>query len=177
MLKRHIIVEGMDNTGKTTLLKALSERFRVEPTNSCRSIPKGEQIRWMKNELAGPAKLFDRFPLISESIYGPIVRGTQFFPMIGGDSFFHTMEKVVIPANPIIIFCNPGIEKVAESFGERWQMGGVKENMTALMDAYGVVGNIFSRMTPLTVMVYDYNKHTPELISCILEYYMEADSK
>ena len=175
MLNRHIIVEGMDNTGKTTLLKALSEKFGVDPIVSCRSIPKQEQIEWMKTKLGGPPALFDRFALISEAIYGPIIRGTHTFPFMGEENFFNILGKVVIPANPIIIICNPGVESVRKTFDEREQLEGAKERIEALLASYTLMGAILDRMTNLTTMVYNYNKHTPELIATILEYYMGGE--
>ena len=175
MLNRHIIVEGMDNTGKTTLLKALSKKFGVSPINSCRNIPKKDQIKWMEEQLVGTPKLFDRFALISEAVYGPFIRGTHLFPLMGEENFFNTLGKVVIPANPIIIICNPGVESVRKTFDEREQLEGAKERIEALLASYTLMGAILDRMTNLTTMVYNYNKHTPELIATILEYYMGGE--
>lgn len=172
MLKRHIIVEGMDNTGKTTLLKALSQKFGVGPTISCRSIPKQDQMAWMLDKLTTGPKLFDRFSLFSESVYGPIIRNTNLFPLSGRDSFFEVLGHLVVPNNPIIILCNPGLGNIMKTFGEREQMSGVKDNAELLLDSYLNLFFLLQRATNLTVLVYDYRIHTPEGHAALLDYYI-----
>ena len=74
-MKKLIIIEGMDNTGKSTLVKKLSSYLPhhevvVSPG------PCAEHVQWCKDELARTdSRIYDRFPIFSETVYGNIIRG------------------------------------------------------------------------------------------------------
>src|SRR5690606_261228 len=88
-----IIVEGMDGSGKTTLAQQLScwmgdvpiKRFVTSggPTNYDLLVRKTKAAltdlhdQVIQNQR--PVVIYDRFPLISEAVYGSILRGKNHF--------------------------------------------------------------------------------------------------
>lgn len=157
---RSIIVEGCDNTGKSTLIDRLSRELKIPVQVSCRSLPVDEQIDWMKEKLSKGPFIFDRFAIISESVYGPLLRKEVKFPLKGKkpNSFHTIMKDIVIPANPIIIYCDPGLESILSTIEEREQMEGVAKNVKELLHRYRALIYLISHETPLSIVRYNYNK-------------------
>jgi hypothetical protein len=170
-MKRHIIVEGCDNCGKSTLVGKISEELDYPITFSCRSIPRGEQIQWMAKELNDNGKIFDRFPLISESVYGPTLRGNSKIDMLGKDGFYDILARIVIPKNPIILFCDPGFEAVKKTIKDREQYRGVTDNLEELYDSFQLVRFLMVNNTGLQVMLHDYTQEgsTESIINILRE--------
>lgn len=100
-----LIVEGPDNSGKSTLIDRLKKRFpNVTVTHSGGPPQSDAEIRQRMNDLIythqGTASILDRIPCISEAVYGPILRGQDFFkgsPALGR----------LIQARVPIIYCRP----------------------------------------------------------------------
>lgn len=79
-----LILEGLDATGKSYLAKKLSDHtgWPVHPSEGPEKYP-GEAIIRMKLYLALPYKtIFDRHPIISQSIYGPLSNGNSAPPYL-----------------------------------------------------------------------------------------------
>ncbi len=73
-----IIIEGMDNTGKTTLIHQLSQQFKL-PSARTGTYPRkvSDILNWHNRASAAPRTLIlDRHPAISDLVYGPIIRGS-----------------------------------------------------------------------------------------------------
>ena len=76
-----VIVVGMDNTGKTTLVNQLSEYYGCE---SIKSLGPGysreEMIDEIKRKLDLPGmKILERFSIIEECVYGNVLRNNPKF--------------------------------------------------------------------------------------------------
>lgn len=107
-----IIVEGPDGAGKTTLIKQLIEAtgLPVAP----RVVSKDAEAmvdlkRWTEENIKGGFQplIFDRHRLISEPIYGPVLREK---PEPGFDDveWFHAMlAGLYLDVCPIIVYCLP----------------------------------------------------------------------
>lgn len=111
-----IVVEGPDGAGKTTLINRLREDLGVEVAP--RVVSKDTEamvdlLRWVHTNLrmGWQPTLFDRHRLISEPIYGPIVRGhlEQGFDDV---VWFHEALKKFYLIEPVIIYCLPSFETV-----------------------------------------------------------------
>lgn len=111
-----IIVEGPDGGGKTTLITMLAEALdlEVEP-RACTSengIDMTTLANWVDNDLVRsgrPRGLHDRYPLISEPIYGPLTRGRM------ADGFedldwLSTCLSTFYDLQPTIIYCIPPLD-------------------------------------------------------------------
>lgn len=130
-----IIVEGMDNTGKTILVHKL---VSILPLKKYKSpgpdIGEDKQIEWVKDNLEKEDEwvIYDRFPLISEPIYGGIIRGSHNFEDPSKQYLYDVFKK----KNPLIIYCRPPRDKVLSFEDGRAQMDGVKTKGSTLLNAY-----------------------------------------
>ena len=139
-----IIIEGMDNSGKTTLIETLKGVHGnavdiIKPPGPFSS--SAELKDWMSPEMDKCRTFqynngmirYDRFPIISELVYGPIVRGES---MVDGPLFDETFHDLTSAAFPVtFIYCRPPDEKILD-FGIREQMDGVREKSLELLYGY-----------------------------------------
>lgn len=113
-----VIVEGPDGGGKTTLVDRLSRALGVEVhERACTSSdgPVPELCRWVERDLSGPSGgLYDRHPLISETIYGPIIRG-HMVEDFGSRRWLRDAMVQFRRKDPFIIFCLPAWETVSSN--------------------------------------------------------------
>jgi len=95
-------------------------------------IGKQEQREWVEEHLESAKKgvIYDRFPLISESIYGSILRGVNHLADSG--DLYEKFKKV----DPLIIYCRPPAEEVLSFKDGRKQMNGVQSEGEVLLEAY-----------------------------------------
>ena len=128
-MKRKIIVLGMDNTGKTTLVEQLSNEFNCD---HIKSLGPGYTKEEMKEEMLRKLNIEDlvvleRFSIFEELVYGPILRGVS--------KFDKSDIEEIREYNPIIIYCRPSDETIF-NFGDREQMEGVIEEREKLVRAW-----------------------------------------
>lgn len=126
-----IVVEGADNTGKTTLAVRLAHdlgglylKTELRPPTLDNLMDFTEVLRQC-NKYTNYTVL-DRHHIISEPVYGPIIRGKNPFD----DDI---IAQVLSQLN--VIWCNPP-RGVALLFDSRDQMEGVKENAEKIYDSY-----------------------------------------
>lgn len=152
-----VIVEGMDNSGKTTLVRQLSEDCRLLVMNNRRR-PKTRQD--ILDYVAGVVPLAQRFPVIldrfapiSEPIYGPICRNTE---LLTRDDISQCLLRVTAeqPKPAVIIYCRPRATTILQ-FGPIPQMEGVIENGRALLQAYDETMKKLGSFW-FTVLYYDW---------------------
>ena len=134
----NIVVFGCDNSGKTTLCNQLVELcndgidFTAETIHSLGpNKTLEEMIEFMDKNLAPEGsphtRIFDRFPIIEEMVYGPLLRGEDKF---AGINIFDWLNQV-----DLFVYCYPGLFTIL-NWGEREQMGGVKENALMIISLY-----------------------------------------
>ena len=128
-----IVVEGMDNTGKSTLCKKLSVLgFDYNHSEGPRT-PEAmyrDTLAFLNKE---GMFIQDRIPVISDQVYGPILRGTNAFHTPLGSE----VERVYFQDSDILhIFCFPPKDKVVLFEDGRRQMNGVQENAGVLYELY-----------------------------------------
>jgi tRNA uridine 5-carbamoylmethylation protein Kti12 len=154
-----IIIEGVDNSGKTTLCNKLSEAFdlniwiREGPVKDKRILVDRIRESFLKHD----DDILDRHPIISEMVYGAVIRHNNLL----GDWEFNYLA-LLVKQNPLIIYCRPPNRKIIK-FGRRKQMKGVKERIYRLMDRYDwVFGVIMESSLPSNLIEYDYTRHSDE---------------
>jgi hypothetical protein len=150
-----IVIEGMDNTGKSCLLTGLCEEYGLEGIHSPGPKDYDTVISWVIeafNKDRGIPIIYDRFPLISEAIYGPALRNRNIFneSPLG----LKLQERFRCEVHPLIIFCNPSAE-IVQKWNDRDQMAGVIENYKKLMDSY--VALMSSLRPHYSIVSYDYS--------------------
>ena len=107
-----IIVEGPDGAGKTTLINHLVENtgLSVAPRVVSKDAEAMVDLKqWTEMNLAGgfQMKIFDRHRLISEPIYGPVLR-SQPEPGFSEVLWFYEMiGQLYGEVRPMVIYCLP----------------------------------------------------------------------
>jgi len=191
--KLTVIICGMDNTGKTTLIEQLKEKFPedlevIKPPGPWPS--KEVMMNWLEPSLQSirDAKsqdkvfLFDRYPLISEPIYGPEIRGVS---LLTPEEESEGLEVLMnAPQQVILIFCRPPREAIL-NFGEREQMEGVIERSNSLIDRYeeslkSLCNRIYFFTSPpkspnssLILYLYDWTADGPEWVFSLVKNHID----
>ena len=128
-----IIVEGMDNTGKTTLIQQLAEDLKLTIAKTYYK-PWGDRdemvlyANWL--EICPFPLIVDRHPFISELIYGTTLRGHS-----------HSDRSLAASVQGIhlVIYCRPPTDTILSTLQDREQMEGVDKHAKALLDLYDEV--------------------------------------
>lgn len=117
-----IIVEGPDGAGKTTLIEKLSNALELpiapkvvdSHTNATTDL-----VKWVDYNIEKglTRTLYDRHRLISEPIYGPVVRG-HLEPGFDNYHWLHTRQQQFRDMKPLLIWCLPPIEEVLKNLKE-----------------------------------------------------------
>lgn len=106
-----IIVEGPDGAGKTTLIRSLCDALAIPVAP--RVVSKGAEamtdlVKWTEHNLAQGFQpvLYDRHRLISEPIYGPLLRGHP-SPGFGNYAWLSEQQARFRDIAPVVIACLP----------------------------------------------------------------------
>lgn len=160
-----IIVEGVDNTGKTRLIGDLSRNFPLLKVIKSPG-PTPDLPRWTMQELMESRdrhlKIYDRF-FFSELVYGPVIRETVLYTPEQRDYILQFMELV---AHPLVIMCQR--LDAEESILEREQMEGVVENFRELSQEYSTI--IISMLNFHRISWIPYNYQYPEDFERVKKY-------
>lgn len=129
----NIVVYGCDNSGKTSLAKAIAEKFRMEYVRSMGGPNMNTQaiLNYLDENLREGNRVFDRFSIIEEYANGLILRGRDRFQdeFIDKEKFMNSVD--------LFIYACPSMETV-KNFGDREQMEGIIENIDKLREMYRV---------------------------------------
>lgn len=155
-----IIVVGMDNTGKTTLVNQLCEYYNCE---SIKSLGPGysrrEMIDEVKRKLELPGKvILERFSILEECVYGNVLRNDSKFTLNDMD-WLRDYDFT-------IIYCRPE-DEVIYNFGDREQMEGVIEQRVKLVQYWDDLIIKLSQMG-FVVIPYDWTKMSLDVITNIV---------
>jgi hypothetical protein len=160
---KDVIVEGPDGAGKSTLVSHLVKTlgFTLHEKAS-RSIegPMPELARWIDESLmydrqADEWFVHDRHPIISEPIYGPIVRGITQRPFQNGQYLMNVRD--ILQLDSVVVWCLPDLGAVSRNVAAnaRDQMPGVLNNIGKVHQAYMTA--YFRWRGPK--LQYDYRRH------------------
>lgn len=137
-----IIVEGMDGSGKTTLVSQLHRMLDNENTLYVPGYNRVEGnkphiAQWWMDEIAnnppGKTIVHDRF-FYPEFVYGPILRGKIAADPAVVDYVSHFLEHFAF-----LIYCRPPTAVIQSSLGAEVQMPGVEEQFHVLLQQYDSV--------------------------------------
>ena len=155
-----IIVVGMDNTGKTTLVNQLKEFYKCESIKSPGpNYTRQEMIDEIKKDLDLPNKvILERFSILEELVYGNVLRNHSKFRLDDMDW--------VRDYDFVIIYCRPE-DKVIYNFGDREQMAGVIEEKEKLVEDWDNLIIDLARMG-FVIIPYDWTKMNLDSITKII---------
>lgn len=135
----NIIVEGPDGSGKSTLVKRLSTQLGC-PIGPRACTSQGGPVKqlgyWVQEDLLSwddkGTQVYDRYPFVSEYIYGPLIRGS-INPTLANLStdYFHYYKQ-----NTIEVVCLPPLDIVRANVGQEEQMEGVVDQIDTLYSLY-----------------------------------------
>ena len=145
-----VIVEGPDNSGKSTLINWIKENFFIQEVNRRHGPPINAKDLKVRTELvldteikSLPRKNFitDRFSLIGENIYGPILRGKNLWDEIPEDR--ERLEKALKTLDPFIIYCRPDLDTILDlshhqvkSYDTKEHLANLAKNQKSIIKAY-----------------------------------------
>lgn len=114
-----IIVEGPDGAGKTQLVLRLADDLGVEVAPKVVQPDMTSEVDlldWCKREMmTWPQKrLYDRFPLVSEFIYGPMYRHDVRAPFKDLDQLKAAWDNFKA-TDPLVIVCLPPLSEVLQN--------------------------------------------------------------
>jgi hypothetical protein len=136
-----IILEGPDGSGKSTLAARLLKGTGCPTLLVKRSGPPGQvetlamQADWLTAQGRSPLNIIaDRHPLISETIYAPVIRDVD--PGWGQAQVFSYFEKIAARDRALIIYCRAPYERMLAGSKVEEQMEGVHARYKNLVTAY-----------------------------------------
>lgn len=167
-----IAIEGPDGAGKTVLAKTLSISLGIPRIKREKQDPfvwtLSEMTSW--NSTRG-MRIYDRFPLISEYIYGPIRRGhvSEDFERVRTSELLDRFY-----ADALIIYCRPPYETIVHNVEHTPQPADIKAHTDNIIRAYDQFF-FFDEPSGRFTVVYDYTTHSvSERLLPIVHQHLEA---
>lgn len=167
-----IIVEGPDGAGKTKLIQRLS--LNLEIPIKPRVVSSDTEMlvdlqEWVNEDLHEGLKraLYDRHRLISEPIYGPVLR-KEMQPGFADARWLRNRQQTLRQIQPYVIFCLPPLEQVRENVFKNDENWVVQESINTI---YWLYFNAASSW-PGPGMVWDYTTSSYPSLQVDLENWM-----
>lgn len=162
-----IILEGPDGSGKTTLGRRLSALHGIPLVKR----EKQDAYLWCMSELSSWSlsglKIYDRFALVSEYIYGPLRRGAKAVEFeLDYPPTAEMMERFVRDA--LIIYCRPPATVIMRNVRETSQPTDIKGITTQAIGAYD------EWFTHMNHVLFDYTTDTPESLYEVIHQHRAA---
>lgn len=136
-----IVFEGPDGAGKTTLMEELTSQLQIPKApraSTSEGGPVENLFQWAWNDVrswgsTSFVQAYDRHPLVSEYIYGPICRG---YTDPAFDSFHAHKLRKYFQHLSFVIFCLPPLDEVTKNVQAAPQMPGVESNISRIYKGY-----------------------------------------
>lgn len=167
----HIVVEGCDGTGKDHLIASILDlpRFDLhERASTSLGGPVADIEKWVTSDLSSlenrPSAarywVYNRHPLISEPIYGPVRKVNHGTRGRFRDPVWVRMMSGILATHALLVVCQPPWDTVKSNLdsSQGTHMPGVQENARLIYDQY-------TRLTwPGLMIRYDYTTTSKDTI-------------
>lgn len=154
-----VILEGPDGSGKSTLAGRLLKGTGLPTLLVKRSGPPGDvetlqfQARWIEEQDQKLNVIADRHPLISETIYAPVVRKVENPPWQEHEALYY-FKQFRSERRPLVIYCRAPLTRMMETSRVEDQMYGVHEEYLKLVLAYD---DFMTKIARCDIDVYRYD--------------------
>lgn len=141
-MRKFIIVEGVDGSGKSTLIDVLSKTLNVPVAKravTSEGGPPADLNKWFWKELdREDTVIYDRFPAYSDPIYSTVLNRKR---LIGPAAVRYFKDHY----SPFLIVCDPGWLAVSQAVLRNEQMPGVMANLEKLYAQYRAIPDVSYR--------------------------------
>lgn len=156
-----IILEGPDGAGKTRLALRLSEELQVPINPKVVQADMSTEVdlaAWCRAQMGDWPRpvIYDRFPLISEFVYGPVFKH-DIRPAFKNYSDLYWLHQQFAQHDPVVVYCLPPIDEVLSNIN-REDTDNEAVRGTAIAGVYWNYFNQAARSTPQ--LVWDYTQPT-----------------
>ena len=139
-----IIIEGSDGSGKDKLIEKLLKDFgplqlQLGPraVKSSQEGPVDDLARWTIRDLqewplVETTRVYNRHPLISEFVYGPLLRGHE----APGMRQVRDVALATMYRDALVVWCSPPLAEVTRNVSNERDMPGVQENIRTIFKMY-----------------------------------------
>lgn len=115
-----LIVEGPDGSGKTTLVRELADQLQwpvADKVVDGQTRALTDLKKWTEDNVASgwQEMIFDRHRLLSEPVYGPILKTSSPRKELYDVEWQTKMYKLLVDAEPLVIYCLPPLEEVLKN--------------------------------------------------------------
>lgn len=156
-----IVLEGPDGAGKSTLAENIrreaGRRYFVMVRHSCRPLTFRDAdlfSSWVRGLNPNLDAIIDRHPLISEPIYGPILRGVDLLQGYSLSDRLAELERRVSR----IVYCRPSTDTILRCIHSEPQLQWVVEKIDLLIAAYDQFFYQVESQSTVEVVRYDWEK-------------------
>ena len=155
--KLFIVFEGVDGTGKSTLAKAIADKYGVEVTHNDKSLTyeegKKNSYDYIEKLKEMPFGVIDRLVHTGEAVYAPIYRGYT-----GIDYFNDLEEKMLEEFDILMVYVHAENDVIEERLKSRG------EDYISLKDIDRLKGNYdyYLRQTEIPFITFDSGKDSLE---------------
>ena len=145
-----VIVEGPDNAGKSTLIKQLIKeiglveipRIAHGPTRSIKDLyDRTFDIIDKATRFRSRRIIIDRFSLIGEDIYGPVLRNKNLWDCMPRDKI--KFWKAVNLLNPFIIYCRPPLDTLKNMETHQVKVYDTHEHLKKVLERQELIVNAY----------------------------------
>jgi hypothetical protein len=170
----HLIIEGCDGSGKTTLIQQLMETGQyIKHARASTSLggPVDALDKWVADDVkyldthATTPYIYDRHPLISELIYGDLRENGRGFTGAFQNLMWVAGHQAKMAQQSILVICSPPysiVDQALVTSGKDAHMPGVFENRHTLYTRYEKF------VWPGRVIRYDWTTDTVDVLLSVI---------
>lgn len=164
-----IILEGPDNSGKSTLAAQLSKKIKWDVEHSQRLQRPMSSIAHSTIQLRNRPIIQDRVYALSEYVYSRALKREP-------DIDLKSVMLDFMARHYLVIFCRPSNVAILANNG-REQMEGVVGNHMQIIREYDFLRNEMTRFSNSTVITYDYETMNPDMLIEKVQKYVDSHNE